>query len=781
MKNKFRISSGWRAFLIIVEEVLAIVMSICYILCLVFIGQNDVTDQIFQKSLKYEESSNFNSLVEEQLDQVIRYTKLRSNFEVNGEYDGRKVVDIKDYSEDGIITGKQNSSVGYYLEDLIKWSQVGLNYSYIEHQESSHATDSYDTTQSSNDIEQKVDLEEEYLPVRGKKLFAYANNSFEQEELFNDLQATLDKIGEEYQEYKELKSSFANDNSNLKFYVIDYENDAFYTNAEDKDFKENDTIKDIGKYIILDSVNLEYESNMSVKESYVYSLLGKYATDFRGDYYIEIAVDTKYPCVDLFTEGKDYYYYFLPSIKGLLLGGVVAGFFALLILIILTLQAGHKKELDTNGIILIGFDKIKTEFAAGGLVFLAVIISSIYANFLYHTQLSTVLIACITGIVASVLNALFLLGYLSLVRRIKAETIWSNSFFAWFFDKCAEIGKACVHIINSRKITTKVILLFTSFVMINWFFITLGAEYDEINIFYIVIFIFNVFIVVLLINNAVGRNKILQGIHIISKGDLEYKIGTEKLTGENLQMAEAINHMGESLHNAVEISIKNERLKADLITNVSHDIKTPLTSIINYVDLLKREDITDEKIVNYIDILDKKSQRLKHLTEDLVEASKISSGNIVLNIERINFIELIHQTAAEFYEKFEQRNLTLITTLPDQSITIAADGRRLYRVLENLYNNVAKYAMENTRVYVDLTVDNGNVLFSIKNISTQALNINADELTERFIRGDVSRSTEGSGLGLSIAKNLTEAQEGKFSIYLDGDLFKVTIAFRKLL
>ena len=157
-------------------------------------------------------------------------------------------------------------------------------------------------------------------------------------------------------------------------------------------------------------------------------------------------------------------------------------------------------------------------------------------------------------------------------------------------------------------------------------------------------------------------------------------------------------------------------MKAYLITNVSNDIKTPLTSIINYVDLLKREDITNDKVKNYIEILDNKSLRLKHLTEDLVEASKISSGNIILNIERINFIELIHQTAGEFSEKFELRNLTLITSLPDQPVTIAADGRRLYRVLENLYNNVAKYAMENTRVYEYISVDEDSVEFSIKNI-----------------------------------------------------------------
>ena len=217
--------------------------------------------------------------------------------------------------------------------------------------------------------------------------------------------------------------------------------------------------------------------------------------------------------------------------------------------------------------------------------------------------------------------------------------------------------------------------------------------------------------------------------------------------------------------------------KSDLITNVSHDIKTPLTSIINYVDLLKREDIKNERAKNYIAILEDKALRLKHLTDDLVEASKISSGNVKLEMTRINFQELINQTNGEFSEKFEDKGLQFVVNLPEEPVVIEADGRRLWRIIENLYNNAAKYAMPHTRVYVDLTMVGHMARFSIKNISEQPLNIGADELTERFIRGDVARSTEGSGLGLSIAKNLTELQKGSFDIYLDGDLFKVTIIF----
>ena len=229
----------------------------------------------------------------------------------------------------------------------------------------------------------------------------------------------------------------------------------------------------------------------------------------------------------------------------------------------------------------------------------------------------------------------------------------------------------------------------------------------------------------------------------------------------------------------MEESVKSERLKTDLITNVSHDIKTPLTSIINYVDLLKRENFQDEKIRGYLEILEAKAQRLKILTEDVVEASKVSSGNISLELMNVDLVEMVQQTEGEFEEKFAARNLTMITTLPEENAVVYADGRRLWRVLENIFGNAAKYAMPGTRVYADLMTDEKHVRFSLKNISEQQLNISADELTERFIRGDLSRSTEGSGLGLSIAQSLTKLQGGEMNLYLDGDLFKVEVIFPK--
>ena len=284
----------------------------------------------------------------------------------------------------------------------------------------------------------------------------------------------------------------------------------------------------------------------------------------------------------------------------------------------------------------------------------------------------------------------------------------------------------------------------------------------------------------IILSAAMAKSRIKKGIEEIAAGNLEYRIDLKGLRGAERDIAEKINHIGTGLNKAIDEAMRNERLKTDLITNVSHDIKTPLTSIINYVDILKRSNISDAKIRGYLDILEAKAQRLKTLTEDVVEASKVSSGNISLEYMDMDLRELVQQTEGEMAEKFAARNLTMVLNLSEEPAVVHVDGRRMWRVLENIFGNAAKYAMPGTRVYADLTVNESTVEFSLKNVSEQQLNISADELTERFIRGDISRSTEGSGLGLSIAKSLTVMQGGEFELYLDGDLFRVNIRLSRV-
>lgn len=287
----------------------------------------------------------------------------------------------------------------------------------------------------------------------------------------------------------------------------------------------------------------------------------------------------------------------------------------------------------------------------------------------------------------------------------------------------------------------------------------------------------NLVVLALLVTDGMQRQKLLTAIQEINSEEGNTRISESGLFAINRQMAAAVNDLGDGLRHALQEQMKSERMKADLITNVSHDLKTPLTSIINYVDLLKREELHNEKANEYLEVLDQKSQRLKQLTEDLVEASRASSGNVVLDIRRIDVKELLMQTSGEFVERFEAKGLQLVENFPQNPQYVDADGRRLWRIIENLFRNVEKYAMPHTRVYLDLINDGKRVAFSLKNISENPLNISPEELTERFTRGDESRSTEGSGLGLSIAKDLTEIQQGTFEIYLDGDLFKVTVSF----
>lgn len=455
---------------------------------------------------------------------------------------------------------------------------------------------------------------------------------------------------------------------------------------------------------------------------------------------------------------------------------------------------------------LTGFDKWYTGIAFGIACFIEIIvflgmmflILDGYLDGNLGVLSSDELIGC-SILLTVLLVAGFQFFWASLVRRLRAHTIFKNSviyhlylfikkskdflFRITFgliikvFKKIGAFFKKILYMISDTNMWVRLWVPYFLFLLANLILISIGyAMTDFILLGIIFAFLFDMGVGFFLMKDAKEKDTILEGINRIADGEITYQLKPDEMHGENALFAEAVNRIGDGIHEAVEISMKDERLKADLITNVSHDIKTPLTSIINYVDLLKRIDIQDEKAKEYLQILDEKSQRLKQLTLDLVEASKISSGNIVLHFEDIKVKDLMLQVAGEFADKFEEKQLTLVANFPEDAVFIKADSRRMWRVMENLFNNIYKYAMPGTRVYLDVEKKD-KVWITVKNISAQELNIKADELTERFIRGDVSRSTEGSGLGLSIAKSLVEAQNGSFRIVLDGDLFKVHICF----
>lgn len=272
--------------------------------------------------------------------------------------------------------------------------------------------------------------------------------------------------------------------------------------------------------------------------------------------------------------------------------------------------------------------------------------------------------------------------------------------------------------------------------------------------------------------------KLQEGSKRIAAGDLSEPIDTSKMFWEFKRHGENINKVSDGIALAVEDRMKSERFKTELITNVSHDIKTPLTSIINYVDLIKKEEIQDETLQEYIDVLDRQSARLKKLIEDLMEASKASTGNLAVNLEECDVEVLLTQIIGEFEDKLIENQLEVVVQKPEHPVIVSADGRHLWRVLDNLLNNACKYSLSGTRVYISLVQLGNEAVITFKNISKVALNIPSEELMERFVRGDSSRNTEGSGLGLSIAQSLTELMNGSMQLDIDGDLFKVTLRFQ---
>ncbi|MCW7998348.1 kinase [Clostridium sp. cpc1] len=294
----------------------------------------------------------------------------------------------------------------------------------------------------------------------------------------------------------------------------------------------------------------------------------------------------------------------------------------------------------------------------------------------------------------------------------------------------------------------------------------------------IVAIIYIVFLIRYLFKKADYLNEILKATEEMSCGNLDYAI-KEKGKSTLSKIAHNINNINKGYKKSLEEQVKSERLKTELITNVSHDLKTPLTSIINYIDLLKKEDLSKDEVNAYISVLDRKSERLKSLIEDLFEASKMSSGAVELNIEKIDVTALLKQSIAEFEEKITKSSLELKFKYDNNKTYANLDGKKTWRVFENLINNIIKYSQPNTRVYIDLIETNTKIIITMKNISRYEMNFTSDEIFERFKRGDKARNTEGSGLGLAIAKSIVELQGGNLNINIDGDLFKVIIEFNK--
>ena len=873
--NKWYRKTGVKAIVLIVA-ILSGAMLITNLLSLMNLaGSTDLPSLWTMSQQPFEESQEFNYMVENYMDDVLTQIRLENLFETDGMMNRNKEIDVMEYSKNDTANGENVSGIAYSLEELINWgedfdSAESDNYaknSVIVCQKPEGTYEYYYTSdfmtrvesgvfdiimQDGSDVDgflqelqngkytssgfynfDIVDIEgnilytdcwnfgsaliEKYAPQGAENLLQVVNNSprlnGKLSVIYDDLAYTLGNIYSDYQNYQMGFEHLEEGNTNFTYIYANNDTKKVVTNktsyenyAElEKNVQNLISEKDV-KYMVIYPKLKDFNSNMNVSKSDKWEKLRSYSSEKKWNSVFAVAVDTTYTIQDQFYQNKVAYDNNIPYFKGTTWLLVLSIILFLGATIWLTLEAGRTAE--DEELHLNGFDHWKTEIAAVLIVLIWIVGSYIGIHFwngniytmindiptylkdggtyfeyyyargmdvssaymsasLYLPSLSIAELAEIYFYGVFTLGCFFM-GYVSLIKRIKGRNLWKNSLLR-------VIVRFIYKIYDNRKKTTKTVLLLCGFFLVQGIAVLFR---NGVTMLLVLLADVGVFYVVL--NGLLLKEKLKKGIEEIALGNMEYQIPLQGLRGENLKLAEMINGIANGFHMAVEEAMKNERLKTDLITNVSHDIKTPLTSIINYVAILKQSDIADPKIQGYLDILEAKAQRLKTLTEDVVEASKVSSGNISLEYMDVDLVEMIQQTEGEMAEKFEARNLKMIVNLPAEPAVVHVDGRRMWRVLENIFGNAAKYAMPGTRVYADLKLEEDTVDLSLKNVSEHQLNISADELTERFIRGDLSRSSEGSGLGLSIAQSLTTMQGGTFNLYLDGDLFRVNIRFPRV-
>lgn len=875
--RKWYKSSAAKGLLIVMVCVTMSFVSFSVACLLSFKNNVTGTDLLSKGNKSYADTNTFANTTHEAAYTVLAQLRYARNLETDGTYDENRLVDLKEYTDTGTVSGENTSGLAYTVKDLLEWASTGVTVysdyddaesyvvcqkpdgtyyyyeiaeftqlmesrkltletaasqasadseesgtaveateetSYINYMESfladlaagyyNSAGDQSDYAWNQNILDEKgavvytaswtydFYLKESYPPDGAKSILDVVNHNPEWNgklsEIENNLNNMIFSIETEVAQYQYPSESYSEGNTNLAYIIFDKTNKKVYTNRKGYENyeKAEENIKTMmasGAYVKVTPDLEGFETSMkttAVNWSTLKEQL-KYTLGSESFEYV-ISVDTDYPIQDTYYSANQEYQRFAPYYRIMIVLSIVSIGLFIMAIIWLTVIAGRNSKNDA--LHLNAFDRIWTEIAGLLVVLCWGFPVSVIANFgyfgyygalsdaEYSIMYTNIIVAFIVTIFTVVM---FLIGWMSLVRRIKAGTLWRNSLVRlllhWFVRVLRSLHAGFREFWKNRKQTFKLVVIVFFVCVLHWIAIAVQGGFT------LLVLAVEAAVFLYLMRRAIARDKIKTAIKEIASGNVDYKVPLERLRGNDLEVAVLINNIGGGLMAAVEKNMKDERMKTDLITNVSHDIKTPLTSIINYIDLLKRENFTDPKIVGYIEVLENKAQQLKHLTEDVVEASKVSSGNITLECMDINLVEMINQIDGEYEEKLESRHLQVIKSIPEESVVIHADGRRMSRILDNIYGNAWKYAMEGTRIYAGLAVINGQAEFSLKNISAQPLNITAEELTERFIRGDVARTTEGSGLGLSIAKSLAELQGGTFNLYLDGDLFKATVVF----
>jgi signal transduction histidine kinase len=448
--------------------------------------------------------------------------------------------------------------------------------------------------------------------------------------------------------------------------------------------------------------------------------------------------------------------------------GVAALILAIASFVFLLCAAGHRRESDEiTGIALgIPFDLLSTALLFVGVLGLVFIYSS-------SGIIGIALIACafIAGLV------IFTAYCMSFAARVKRGKWWRNTVI---YRLATLLGRAFMMLTRNLPLIWKTVLILLVVSLAELFCLILYVKVWSLELLFIPWFLEKLLLLPAVLYLAIIMRRLQKGGQIVAQGNLSSKINTQGMFGGFRQHGEHLNSIALGMTRAVDERLKSERLKTELITNVSHDIKTPLTSIINYSDLIRKEQTDNSNIREYAEVLHRQSERLKKLMEGLIEASKASTGNVEILFAPCEVGVLVAQTVGEYEQRARESDLELVIRQPERPVSIMADGRHMWRVFDNLMNNICKYAQSGTRVYLTVEESGGDAVISFKNISRYSLDISAEKLMERFARGDQARSTEGSGLGLSIAQSLTELQNGKLELSIDGDLFKAILRFRLL-
>lgn len=475
---------------------------------------------------------------------------------------------------------------------------------------------------------------------------------------------------------------------------------------------------------------------------------------------VAVGLDASLPVYDSYAQGLHDFNLAKEWIVPIVIATIVCVLLTLVLFAFLIAAAGHKEGVP--GIALNVIDRIWLEvlLVGGALVFVLML------DILFNGYTDPAAAVVLTVILLLVLGVILF----SLLRRAKAGMLYKTSFL----HLCVRAAKL---VIRHLPVAVVIGLAIGLWGIVQFILVTGIVSGSGLAL----LLWMGSYAALLLLGILVGvqYTQLSKATDRIARGELGPVIN-ESTVPFFTHLARNLNSTGHALNLAVRQHMQSERLKTELITNVSHDIKTPLTSIISYVDLLKNTDLSDPKAREYLDVLDRKSRRLAQLMADLVEASKVTTGNVSVNMEVLNIGELVKQAGGEMEARLAEHNIQLVCALPSEPAFIYADGRHMWRILDNLFSNAAKYALDGTRVYVDLTDMGSELLLSVKNISRDPLNIQPEDLMERFVRGDESRQADGSGLGLSIARSLMELQGGSMNILIDGDLFKVVLSLKRV-